>query len=90
MCKAWKSAGSKPKNVTFAQSVAISDNLYPCSEMDEYEPFLINGYVSVSGSEEKKSVLMLRDTGAAQSLILKDVTFFPVILFWCGCVNSWY
>ncbi len=34
-----------------------------------YEPFLFNGYVAVSGDNETKQVTLLRDTGAAQSIV---------------------
>ncbi len=35
-----------------------------------YEPFLFNGYDAISGDNETKQVTLLRDTGAAQSIVL--------------------
>lgn len=35
-----------------------------------YEPFLLNSYVAISADNETKQVTLLRDTGAAQSIVL--------------------
>ena len=41
--------------------------------MEDYKPFLSQGFVSIDGSSEVKPVQILRDTGAAQSLLLESV-----------------
>ena len=41
--------------------------------MEDYKPFLSQGFVFIDGSSEVKPVQILRDTGAAQSLLLESV-----------------
>ena len=43
------------------------------NSVEEYKPFLSQGFVSVNGSSDVKPVEILRDTGAAQSLLLESV-----------------
>ena len=43
--------------------------------MEIFEPFMLNGFVSLSGDNcPPTSIKILRDTGASQSLILADIT----------------
>ena len=42
----------------------------------EYAPFISSGTVSLLGSSEEISVAILRDTGAAQLLIVEDALPF--------------
>ena len=44
--------------------------------MEDYKPFLSQGFVSIDGSSEAKPVQILRDTSAAQSLLLESVLSF--------------
>jgi hypothetical protein len=41
--------------------------------MEGYKPFLSQGFVSINGYSDVKPVQILRDTGAAQSLLLESV-----------------
>ena len=41
--------------------------------MEEYKPFLSQGYVSINNSKSAKPVKILRDTGASQTLLLEGV-----------------
>jgi hypothetical protein len=41
--------------------------------MEDYKPFLSQGFVSINGSSDVKPVQILRNTGAAQSLLLEGV-----------------
>ena len=43
------------------------------NSMEDYKPFLSQGFVSINGSSDVKPVQILRDTGAAQSLLLESV-----------------
>ena len=43
------------------------------NSMEDYKPFLSQGFVSIDGSSDVKPVQILRDTGAAQSLLLQSV-----------------
>jgi hypothetical protein len=43
--------------------------------MEDYKPFLSQGFVSIDGSSDVKPVQILRDTGAAQSLLLECFAF---------------
>ena len=60
-----------PKGVGFAQSVSLETFVSP----DEcYRPFIFNGSVSLPHAEERGlPIVMLRDTGAAQSFIRAGV-----------------
>ena len=47
------------------------------STMDIFEPFMLNGFVSLSGDNcPPTPIKILRDTGASQSLILADILPF--------------
>ncbi len=69
-CKLWK---QKPKGVAFIQSHFVPDNLHP--SQTSFEPFIIESVVALSDYSDFKSIVMLRDTGSAQSLILESVPF---------------
>ena len=43
------------------------------NSMEDYKPFLSQGFVSINGSSEVKPVQILRETGAAHSLLLESV-----------------
>ena len=47
------------------------------STMEIFEPFMLNGFVSLSGDNcPPTPIKILRDTGASQSLILADILPF--------------
>jgi hypothetical protein len=41
--------------------------------MEDYKPFLSQGFLSINGPSDVKPVQILRDTGSAQSLLLESV-----------------
>ena len=44
--------------------------------MEDYKPFLSQGFVSIDGSSEEKPVQILRDMGAAQEFIVRECFVF--------------
>uniref|UniRef100_A0A8C2FDI9 SCAN box domain-containing protein n=1 Tax=Cyprinus carpio TaxID=7962 RepID=A0A8C2FDI9_CYPCA len=74
-CKAWKQKNSaaKTKSIAFVQSASSFDSPL---KSKVYEPFILNGSVSLSVGSDYKPIQMLRDTGSAQSLILKSALSF--------------
>ena len=63
----------QPKEVGLVQTLIAPTSMAPdkvCDKLDpSYEPFMLNGLVSLSGSElDQCPVRILRDTGAAQSV----------------------
>lgn len=67
---AWrkKKASAKPKSVGFVQT--LTKHVLPVQNTLGYEPFMLQGWVAYSADGIRKSVSVLRDTGAAQSLML--------------------
>ena len=51
---------------------------HPCVEdvLEDYKPFIIDGWVSLSADCDSRPVKMLRDTGAAQSFVVDSVLPF--------------
>jgi hypothetical protein len=47
------------------------------NSMEDYKPILSRGFVSINDSSDVKPVQILRDTGAAQSLLLDCVLPLP-------------
>ncbi len=88
-CKLWtqKQSGTKPKGVAFIQSPFVPDNLHP--SQTSFEPFIIESVVALSDYSDFKSIVMLRDTGSAQSLILESVTFLVSVIHRYRCLNPW-
>lgn len=79
-CKAWKQKiGTKAKSVAFIQSVTTFED-FTLSNVSGYEPFMLNGTVSLSPDSPAYPVSILRDTGACQSLILDSVLPFSLVL----------
>ena len=81
-CYALKRKNGKPTGLV---STAIPSSLLQTNSsqprvenvMDDYTPFFIHGWVSLTAdSETRVPVKVLRDTGAAQSLVLKSVLPF--------------
>lgn len=77
-----KSPASTPKlhksvgliKVTNKSSVKESPEVVLSRPDQSYDPFIFKGFVSLTGdSGDQKPVLILRDTGAAQSVILSSV-----------------
>ncbi len=66
-CQLWKQKNSKTKSVALAQSLPKLST----AEVESYQPFLLEGMVSIFPDAEYKPVVMLRDTGSAQSFILE-------------------
>lgn len=79
-CHQWKQKGSKTKSVALAQSLP---KLSP-ADVESYQPFLLEGMVSIFPDAEFKPVVMLRDTGAAQSFILEHSLPFSADTY-TGC-----
>ncbi len=75
-CRAWKQkqSGTKPKGVAFVQSLSVPDRLH--SSQTSFDPFIMESAVALSNDSKFKSIVMLRDTGSAQSLILESVLPF--------------
>lgn len=75
-CKAWKQKNSaKSKGVAFVNAVPESAvNLQ--FGLSTFSPFVMRGSVALSENSDFRPLLMLRDTGAAQSLILDNVLPF--------------
>ncbi|CAI5657377.1 unnamed protein product [Oreochromis niloticus] len=78
----------KPKSVGFVRSTSAStspDNEVRSDSLDDsYRPFVSEGFVSLNGKEEDRvPITILRDTGAAQTLILRGILPFSDFSF-CG------
>ncbi|CAI5637598.1 unnamed protein product [Oreochromis niloticus] len=78
----------KPKSVGFVRSMSAStspDNEVRSESLDDsYRPFVSEGFVSLNGKEEDRvPITILRDTGAAQTLILRGILPFSDFSF-CG------
>ena len=81
----------KPKTVGFIKSVppplfsSVAGDSPVAGEIDEcFGPFLMKGSVSLSGQDtDQVPIMILRDTGASQSLMLFDVLPFSEKSF-CG------
>uniref|UniRef100_A0A3P9C6A9 Gypsy retrotransposon integrase-like protein 1 n=1 Tax=Maylandia zebra TaxID=106582 RepID=A0A3P9C6A9_9CICH len=78
----------KPKSVGFVRSMSAStspSNGVGSEGFDEsYRPFVSEGFVSLNEKEEDRvPIMILRDTGAAQTLILKGILPFSDDSF-CG------
>ena len=66
-----------------------------CDKLDpSYQPFMLNGLVSLSGSElDKCPVRILRDTGAAVFYIVRRVTLLSLmshhlaLVCWCKALR---
>ncbi len=60
--------------MAFIQSLFVPDNLH--SSQTSFDPFIMESAVALSNDSDFKSIVMLRDTGSAQSLILESVLAF--------------
>ena len=77
---------AKPKPVGFIQSAILSASpsitpataeAVPRETVESFGPFLLDGSVSLSGQDnDQVPIKILRDTGASQSLMLRDVLPF--------------
>lgn len=79
-CHQWKQKGFKTKSVALAQSLP---KLSP-ADVESYQPFLLEGMVSIFPDAEFKPVVMIRDTGASQSFILEHSLPFSADTY-TGC-----
>ncbi len=79
-CRSWKQKNSsmKAKSVAFVKSSEDNDRLDSTSV---YQPFLMSGFVSLSADSEVRPITILRDTGAAQSIILDSVLPFSAVTY---------
>lgn len=59
------------------RTVDVCDDSKLGAESSVYKSFISEGFVSIAEGELEVPVTLLRDTGAAQSLILKDVIDLP-------------
>ncbi len=69
-CQAWKkkNAEAKTKKAAFVQTMSVTKD-------ESMQPFLLSGTVSLSDTEHQP-VVILRDTGSAQSFVLKELLPF--------------
>ena len=68
---------SKPKSIIQDENPILAKTSATDCIMDIYEPFLSEGFVSLtSDSAQSTPIKILRDTGASQSLILADTLLF--------------
>lgn len=73
-----KQQSKNPKSVALVKTLLPSE-LSCCTDVCDinYKPFVMPGFVSLSGKEEdQKEICILRDTGAMQSIMLSDVLPF--------------
>lgn len=71
-----KQQGSTTKSVGFVNTV-VAEKLESAKPDCSYEPFLMEGFISVSGKPtERVRVKMLRDTGTTQSFVVAGVLPF--------------
>ncbi len=73
-----KQQSKNPKSVALMKTVLPSE-LSCCTDVCDinYKPFVMPGFVSLSGKEEdRREICILRDTGAMQSIMLSDVLPF--------------
>lgn len=79
-CRSWKQKNSsrKAKSVAFVNPSEVSESM---SAASLYQPFLISGFVSLSAESELRPITILRDTGAAQSIILESVLPFSAATY---------
>lgn len=65
-CEDWKkkNLSSKPKTVGYVNSVS------PISSLSGYEPFILRGFIASSSGDVATSISVLRDTGAAQLIVV--------------------
>ncbi len=73
-----KRQSKNPKSVALMKTVLPSE-LSCCTDVCDihYKPFVMPGFVSLSGKEEdRREICILRDTGAMQSIMLSDVLPF--------------
>ncbi len=72
--------------MAFVQSLFVPDNLH--SSQTSFDPFIMESAVALSNDSNFKSIVMLRDTGSAQSLILESVTILISVIHRYRCLNS--
>lgn len=65
-CQLWKQKSLKTKSVALSQSLPKLST----ADVESYQPFMLECMVSLFPDAEFKPVVMLRDTGSAQSFIL--------------------
>ena len=61
------------KEPSFSNDLVKFKKQASCSVMEEYKPFMSQGFVCVGENSTPKPVCILRDTGASQSLLLEGV-----------------
>lgn len=70
-CKAWKQKNSAVKSKSMAFVSAVHESTVSLqSSPSTFSPFVMRSSVALSEDSDFEQILMLRDTGAAQSLIL--------------------
>jgi len=73
-----------PKSVAFVKTVSSEPSCCTESFDANYEPFVMPGFVSLSGKEDdRRKISILRDTGAMQSIMLSDALPFSDASY-CG------
>ncbi len=77
-CKAWQQkAGGKPKGVAFTSLTSVPERPSSQSNSSTFESFLQVCTVALpDSSSNPRPILMLRDTGSAQSIILESTLPF--------------
>ena len=67
----------RPQSSSKTNTIDIVTEPKSHSTMEIFEPFMLNGFVSLSGDNcPSTPIRILRDTGASQSLILADILPF--------------
>ena len=68
---------ARPQSSIKTNTIDIVTKPKSDSSMEIFEPFMLNGFVSLSGDNcPQTPIKILRDTGASQSLILADILPF--------------
>uniref|UniRef100_A0A672PHY8 CCHC-type domain-containing protein n=1 Tax=Sinocyclocheilus grahami TaxID=75366 RepID=A0A672PHY8_SINGR len=73
-----KQQTQNPKSVALLKTMPMSE-LSGCTDVLDvsYKPFVMTGFVSLSGKEEdRREISILRDTGAMQSIMVSDILPF--------------
>ncbi len=73
-----KQQAQNPNSVALLKTVPSSE-LLSCTDVlhTSYKPFVMTGFVSLSGKEEdRREISILRDTGAMVSIMVSDILYF--------------
>jgi hypothetical protein len=60
-----------------------------CDYMENYKPFMSEGFVSIDDNTAPKPIRILWETGASQSLLLEGVLPLSLLLVLPFCYRVW-